>query len=312
MRPFRTAALTLSALLSWLPMIRSVACLARISALPRLVWIRPVAWMPALAGTFHGVSGASITLLRPEAGRVRATNGVPSAFRVELTYTDGDQVLSPTAYGSGELPPGFNPPAKSGAIWRISGTPTRSGVFNLRLTGYEEEDLSGDHFATVQLEITVVDAVPVITRQPADQVAHAGGDVRLDVEATGGSLGYQWLRDDLELRGQTNRFLEFPALSGADAGTYRVRIRNSGGVRLSNPATLTVAPRLALRTPRAEVTALHLPYNGIPGQEYVLESATDLAASAWGELSVQTASEPAEFLVEAPADGSRWFRVRGR
>jgi len=306
------AALALSALLTWLPVVRAMTTLARIAGAPGVAWLRAAAVLPGLAGSFHAVSGASISLIRPADGKVRATNGVPSAFRVELTYTDGEQVLSPAVYDTGELPPGFNPPAKSGAIWRISGTPTQSGVFNLRLTGYEEEDRSGDHFATVQLEITVVDAGPVINRQPADLHAHAGTGERLTVEAAGGSLEFQWLRDDLELRGQTNSILEFPALSETDAGTYRVRIRNSGGVRLSTPATVSVAPPLALLGPVADGTALRLPYSGIPGRDYLLESSTDLLEPAWTATAEQTASEAAEFRVETPTGHEGWFRVRGR
>lgn len=312
MHSFRTAALTLSALLPWLPMVRCLAPLARISVRPRPAWISSAVWMPVLSGAFHAVSGASISLLRPEGGRVRATNGVPSAFRVELTYTEGDQVHLPAAYDAEGLPPGFNPPVKSGAIWRIAGTPSESGVFrNVKLTAHEYEDRQGDS-ATVTLEITVVDAVPVITRHPADLRAHAGSDVRLEVEASGGSLEFQWLREDLEVRGATNRTLEIPVLSGDSAGTYRVRVRNSGGVRLSDPATLTVAPPLVMGIPSVDAAAIRLPYTGIPGLNYLLESTGDLATPNWTELQAQTASEPPEFLVDTETDAVRWFRVRGR
>lgn len=196
----------------------------------------------AVSGVFHGVSGASIVLTSPAGGSVRATNGVDVAFRVSMTYTEGSSVSTPAVYDAVNLPPGLNPPSKSGTIWRITGRPTQSGVFsNVKLTGYEKTTRVG-HQATVPLTITVVDAVPEITVQPLGLSVKAGQSATLSVTATGGSLTYQWLKGDLEIPNASSATLTFPAAKESDAGIYRVRIGNSGGSIVSSPAVLAVTP----------------------------------------------------------------------
>jgi uncharacterized delta-60 repeat protein len=52
--------------------------------------------------------------------------------------------------------------------------------------------------------------------------------------------GYQWLKDGVELPGQTGTTLTLTNVGNSHAGVYRVRVSNAGGNTLSNPATLTV------------------------------------------------------------------------
>lgn len=242
MRSFRWYSLILSALLQVLPMARVVSTQLLPGASPILAILRFISGATAVAGSFHAVSGASISLTNPSGGKVRATNGISSPFRIELTYTENGDILKPEAYDAVNLPPGFNQPAKSGAIWRITGTPTRTGVFsNVKVTGYKHSNKMGDS-ATVTLSITVVDGSPVIVTPPAGFTGTAGTDAQLQVTATGGNLTYQWLKDDLELTGKTEATLLFSPLSLADAGTYRVRVRNTGGLALSDPAVVSVIP----------------------------------------------------------------------
>ena len=199
----------------------------------------------AVSGVFHAVSGASITLTNPAGGAVRTTNGVDAAFRVSMTYTEGSKVSTPVLYVASNLPPGLAQPSKSGTIWRITGRPTQSGVFsNVKLTGYENSNKTG-HSATVTLSITVVDEIPVITAQPVNTTVTAGQPAILSVTATGTSLTYQWLKGDLEIPNATTALLTFPATKESDAGTYRVRIGNSGGSVVSGPSILTVTPAAA-------------------------------------------------------------------
>lgn len=243
MNTARLPSLVLSVLLQALPLVRTVTSTEVLAAAsPIVALLRWIAGASAMAGSFHAVSGGSITVTNPTESRVRATNGVDVAFRVSLTYTSGSTVLSPALYEASNLPPGFNQPTKSGSIWRITGKPTASGTFaNVMLTGYQNANKVGNK-ATVPLTVVVVDETPAITSPPADLVVTAGQSATLSVTATGGSLVYQWLKGDLEIPKATNASLTFAATRVADSGTYRVRVGNSGGSLLSPPAVLTVNP----------------------------------------------------------------------
>ncbi|MBL9174405.1 MAG: immunoglobulin domain-containing protein [Verrucomicrobiales bacterium] len=399
MRPLRLSSLLLSALLQCLPMVRVVSVQAMTGTSPILAILRFLSGATAVAGSFHAVSGASITLTNPSGGKVRTTNGIASPFRIELTYTEGNSILKPAIYDAVNLPPGFTQPAKSGSIWRIGGTPTRSGVYrNVRVTGYEHSNKIG-HSATVVLEITVVDGLPVISSPPVGFTADAGTAGSLSVTATGGTLTYQWIKDDLELLNQTASTLTFASLSVTDSGTYRVRVQNSGGVVLSDPvvvtvvaanpppeftvsptsvsvhegeaftltsaatangpvtyawfkdtqplgttssdfsvlsaasgdggsytvsatgaggtttsqpAIVTIAAPLSLGIPQAAADGIHLPFNGIPGRTYGLETREDLLTGTWTGAGEVIAGANPEFTVTESASGPHWYRVSAR
>ncbi|MFO1460206.1 MAG: immunoglobulin domain-containing protein [Verrucomicrobiota bacterium] len=399
MRPLRFSSLLLSALLQCLPMVRVVSVQALTGSSPILAILRFISGATAVAGSFHAVSGASITLTNPSGGKVRTTNGISSPFRIELTYSDGGAPLKPAVYDAVNLPPGFSQPAKSGSIWRIGGTPTKSGVYsNVRVTGYEHSNKIG-HSATVVLEITVVDGQPIITVPPVGFTADAGTSASLSVTATGGTLSYQWIKDDLELLNQTSATLSFPSLSTADNGSYRVRIQSSGGVTLSDPvqvtvvaanpppefsvspksvsvhagepftltstatangpvtyawskdsqplgittsdlsvlsaspanagsytvsatgaggtttsqpAVVTIAAPLALGIPQAAADGIHLPFNGIEGRTYGLETREELLTGSWTGAGEVVAGAHPEFKVPEAPSGAHWYRVTVR
>ena len=55
-----------------------------------------------------------------------------------------------------------------------------------------------------------------------------------------GPFNYQWLKEGIALPGQTNSSLTLPAVTAADAGTYRVVISGACGNPVTNSASLTV------------------------------------------------------------------------
>jgi len=231
----------LSLLLQLLPVVRVVAADAALAAAPILAVLRLIAGATAVAGSLHAVSGASITVTQPPNIQVTRTNGVASSFRVNLTYSDGRTVLTPQLYTAENLPPGFDQPSRSGGIWRITGNPTQSGVFeDVRLTGWKTATADPEFSATVLLKIIVVDRAPIISTQPTNLTAEVGSSATLRVVATGGNLTYQWRKGDLQLTGETSDQLTFDPVTSENAGTYQVFVQNSGGGILSNPATLTV------------------------------------------------------------------------
>ena len=96
------------------------------------------------------------------------------------------------------------------------------------------------------LTITTAPSKPVITQQPASQIASVGGNVTLLVVATGGTptLTYQWQKGGSNVPGATASTLPLTNLQASDAGNYTVIVGNSAGTTTSAVAnlTLTIAP----------------------------------------------------------------------
>jgi Concanavalin A-like lectin/glucanases superfamily/Immunoglobulin domain/Bacterial Ig domain/Immunoglobulin I-set domain len=96
--------------------------------------------------------------------------------------------------------------------------------------------------ATSQVAVLTVQAVaPSITTQPVSQTVAVGSNATLSVVATGTApILYQWQRSGLALPGQTASTLNLNNVQPADAGSYRVLVRNEVGSVLSAEAALTV------------------------------------------------------------------------
>lgn len=95
---------------------------------------------------------------------------------------------------------------------------------------------------TVLVRVDVLEA-PQVLAHPADAELCPGSSTTLSVTATGSRLAYQWLRNGNPLPGETS-----PTLSVSQGGFYSVRLTNTCGVVLSNPAqvTLLTPPVLAV------------------------------------------------------------------
>lgn len=97
--------------------------------------------------------------------------------------------------------------------------------------------------ATSAIAALIVDAPTNVTilLQPYGAVIPAGSYFNLSVVAAGAPpLTYQWYRDGQPLAEGTNRYFNFEAVDLTNAGTYTIRVQNSGGSAFSLPATLTV------------------------------------------------------------------------
>jgi len=93
----------------------------------------------------------------------------------------------------------------------------------------------------------MVDQPLVIVTQPTNQTVRVGDSVAFTVAATGTSLTYRWIKDDIELPLASSTAATFTIASAkaTDAGVYKVRVTNGGGSTLSNVATLVVNPALS-------------------------------------------------------------------
>lgn len=84
-------------------------------------------------------------------------------------------------------------------------------------------------------------SLPVILRQPVDQVATTNSTVVFSVLAAGTEpLVYQWRKDGVNLPGATGSVLTLAGVQPGDAAGYRVVITNLFGAVTSSVATLSV------------------------------------------------------------------------
>ena len=198
--------------------------------------MRWIAGSLAVTGAFHAVSGATgLTVTQGTGTSVspKGTNGlILSGYRVQVTSADYGTAK---AYVFSGLPAGL----KGSLQGVITGTPTETGAFAVRVTGYEKSPPGGYNF-TANVSLPIADQNPVIVRPPAGRSVAVGTPVTFDVAAGGTSLKYRWLKDDIELAKATNDTYTVTSATLASAGSYKVRVSNAAGVVISAAAVLTV------------------------------------------------------------------------
>jgi hypothetical protein len=87
-----------------------------------------------------------------------------------------------------------------------------------------------------------VQGPPAITTQPVAVSVNVGATAAFSVTATGNSLAYQWLKDDVVISGATSATYTTAATVAADDGAYySVAVSNGAGIVISTPVLLTVA-----------------------------------------------------------------------
>ncbi len=87
-------------------------------------------------------------------------------------------------------------------------------------------------------------AAPVIVAHPASAVLETGVPLALAVNATGSGLTYQWYKGSALIPDATGPTLVFPSIATTDAGSYTVKVTNSGGFVTSSPAVLSFPPNV--------------------------------------------------------------------
>jgi hypothetical protein len=92
---------------------------------------------------------------------------------------------------------------------------------------------------------------PVITSQPTNQTVVVGGTASFNVAATSSTLlGYQWLKNGINVTGATSTNFSIVNVQTNDAANYSVLIVNTFGSAISSNATLTVlAPPVIISQP---------------------------------------------------------------
>src|SRR5205807_4073332 len=87
--------------------------------------------------------------------------------------------------------------------------------------------------------LSLRDALPIFTTQPANQTVTVGQTAAFTVVATGTApLSYQWQKNGTAITGATSATYTTPATTSADNSAQFVVIdRNSARIMSSNPAT---------------------------------------------------------------------------
>lgn len=99
--------------------------------------------------------------------------------------------------------------------------------------------IAGGSLHTVS-SVVVFDPSPIGT-EPQSQTVNSGATVSFTVSVSGtASLYYQWRTNGVDLAGATNQSLMLTNVTTANAGSYTVRVSNTGGSAVSAPGTLTV------------------------------------------------------------------------
>jgi hypothetical protein len=152
---------------------------------------------------------------------------------------------------------------------------------------------------------------PVITAQPRSQAAVPGGNAIFFVTASSASpLQYQWRLNGTDLIGQSNDTLTLGDLQPAQFGTYTVRLSNSDGWLVSNPAALTMAVP-PLLVPSASGTTLRLSFLSELGPVYAVQYASGLESADWQGLTNVPGTGDLIVIDEPLAtDQARLFRIQ--
>jgi hypothetical protein len=128
-------------------------------------------------------------------------------------------------------------------------------------------------------EIQELATIPplVITQHPSNVTVSVGGVATLVTAASGPSpVRFQWMHNGSGIPGATNAILTITNVSTVDAGNYRVGVTNAFEGILSEAAILTV---------QSIQTVPMITVHGVPGINYRIQAATNLADGNWMVLT---------------------------
>jgi len=143
-----------------------------------------------------------------------------------------------------------------------------------------------------------VSSPPSITSQAAGGTVVAGGDFTFSVLADGAEF-FQWRKDNVDIPGATGPNYTISDVKASDAGTYIVKVRNSSGSVISDPAVLDVTPAQTFNS-YAEAILTDNPIHYYP-----LDETSGTVAEDLGSLATTGGTYTGGFLVGQPAATER-------
>ncbi len=228
----RFPTLVLSALLHLAPLMRVAVAESAVASSPILAVLRWFTGAVAVAGAFHGVSGATgltITQGGTSVSSVTVTNGVQVVgFRMSIVSSIHGTAAS---YTFKSLPSGL-----AGSLQGVvTGIPTLSGHFTVTVTGWANSGGKGDNYSTT-FPVTVLDAA-ALTAQTISFGAipvQTFGDPPLSLSATASSglpVSFSVVSGPGTVNGNS--------LSFSGAGTVVVAANQAGNATFSAASTVT-------------------------------------------------------------------------
>jgi hypothetical protein len=100
-----------------------------------------------------------------------------------------------------------------------------------------------------------VNTIPAITLQPVGSAPCVGAPLSISITATGGSLGYQWRKNTINIGGAISPTYSVPSASAGDAGSYDCVVTNPCGNITSNSVAVTITTGPAITTQPVNTTS---------------------------------------------------------
>lgn len=198
------------------------------------------------------------------------------------------------------------PSANSATYTKQSVAPSDAGSYTCVVSGEGGISITSDA-ATV-----TVNALPVITQQPSSQTINEGGNINLEVTATG-ATGYQWKKDGSDIPSATDATYSKSGALPADAGSYTCVVTGAGGSVTSSPATVTVnaLPVITQQPTNQEITegetlTLNVVATGATGYQWKKgeEDIPDATTATYTKEGATTADAGSYTCVVTGAGGS--------
>jgi photosystem II stability/assembly factor-like uncharacterized protein len=171
-----------------------------------------------------------------------------------------------------------------------------AGTYQLEVSNVEATVLSAAARLTVTSTPTPAVEPPLVIQDPTPVTVVRGSSVAFTAVARGtGPLSYQWFFNGQPMAGRDFQVLGIGTVTDTDAGLYTVRISNSAGSILSNPARLTVAAPGQAPVVPPTITTQPATLSAFTGQTVNMA----VAASGSGPISYQWRRNG----VNLPSDG---------
>lgn len=209
-------------------------------------------------GAYDSVAGATtIAQVLPNAGSdsVPATENKNLNFVFQMTGSSH----TPASWKVTGYPGGLvHADAKNTSVDSLSGSPTQTGTFSVKVTAYEKSGYSGDSYSkTFTMNVASDPAARIITH-PASVTINSGQTTTLNVVAAGTApLTYQWYRGSSGVTanpvGSNSASFTTPALTTSTS--YWVRVSNAAnpsGADSNTAIVSVVQPALIVTDPASK------------------------------------------------------------
>ncbi len=191
--------------------------------------------------------------------------------------------------------------ANSGSLALSSLATGDSGTYTVAVSNAVGTVSSQDALLSVLSPVT-------ITAQPQSQVVQVGGTVTFAATVSGSTpINYQWLKDSTPIAGATNATYTLTNAVVASAGSFSVVVSNSVSTETSNPARLSVAPRITTPPPDGVATV------GVPFTFSVTAEGGGALSYQWRNnlnVDIAGATSPTYTLASPTLKDAGYYSVR--